>query len=132
MTSLRTRLAAILAALAAVSSACKVSESGNSPCGADSNCPKDYPQCIRVGSAASKCTEAVTGTPQLGTGAITVTPGSMSGGAHPAIALALPALAGNANLGRKVTLAIASGGAPESVVKTGGAAVTLDDLGTSI
>ncbi|MCA1827151.1 MAG: Ig-like domain-containing protein, partial [Myxococcales bacterium] len=51
---------------------------------------------------------------------------------RPGITLHLPAIAGDANLTRKVTLEIDSGGAKEAVVKSGGAPVTLADLGTSI
>ena len=111
-------------------SACKVAESGNIPCSDDSNCPKDYPQCI---VATGKCTEAVLGTPVLQTGAIAVTPAAITGGLRPSITLALPAISGNVSLARKVTLGIGiAGGTAEPVVKSGGAAITLADLGTTI
>ncbi|MGZ6143480.1 MAG: hypothetical protein ACXWLM_09080, partial [Myxococcales bacterium] len=108
---------------------CKVAESGNIPCTDDSNCPKDYPQCI---VATGKCTEAVTGTPGLASTSITVSPASITGGVRPSISLGLPALSGNASLARKVTLGISSGGSSEAVTKSGGADVVLADLGTTI
>ena len=127
MTSSKAALAAVL--FLTLTSACKVAESGNIPCNDDSNCPKDYPQCI---VATGKCTEAVVGTPGLAANTITVAPAAITGGQRPAITLALPALSGNASLARKVTLGISSGGTSEPVVKSGGAAVGLADLGTTI
>ena len=62
MTLSRTRIPAhyaLLAALAVLAPGCKPSESGNIPCQDDGNCPKDYPQCLRAGTAAAHCTEAV-------------------------------------------------------------------------
>src|SRR5947207_2199452 len=123
---------AALAALFALA-ACKAVESGNIHCDDDSNCPKDYPQCINSqGAGSGRCTEAVSGTPGLAAAAITVAPVSITGGLRPAITLALPALTGSANLARKITLEIDSGGTKEAVVKTDGTAVTLTNLGTPI
>ena len=125
MTFSRTRIPAhyaLLAALAVLAPACKPSESGNIPCQDDGNCPNDYPQCLRAGTAAAHCTEAVVGTPVLASTAIAVSPVSITGGQRPSLSLALPALSGNVDLARKVTLGISSGGAAEAVTKSGGAA----------
>lgn len=123
----------ILAAIVALTAACTVSESGAIPCSDDSNCPRDYPQCFGGGSAGGRCAEAAVGTPTLASSAIVVAPAAITGGTHPPISLSLPALSGNHNLARKVTLAVAVGnGAAEPVTKQGGAAVTAADLGTTI
>src|SRR5262249_10506314 len=133
MTFRRPRIPAHYVLLAVLAAACKPNESGNIPCHDDTNCPSDYPQCLRTGAGAGKCTEAVTGTPALASSTIGVSPTPISGGDRPGISLALPAVAGNANLARKITLAIASGGgAGEPGVKSGGGPVAPDALGTTI
>src|SRR5262245_51643004 len=100
------------AALLAAAWGCAVNESGNIRCLDDSNCPQLYPQCIRsAGAAEGRCTEAVIGTPELGSGGIAVAPGAVSGGERPSLSLGLPALvAGKEKLARKVTLGVSSGG----------------------
>ena len=123
----------VLAAIAALTAACKASESGAIPCNDDSNCPSTYSQCVgAVGGPGGHCTEPVVGTPTLAAATIAVIPPAITSGLRPTLSLALPALAGNASLARKVSLRIPSGGAEEDVVKSDGKPVSLADLGTTI
>ena len=124
----------VLAAVIALTAACKASESGAIPCGDDGNCPTTYPQCVGggAGSSAGHCTEAVVGTPGLSATTIAVTPPAITGGLHPTLSLTLPALSGTKGLARKVTLGLSVGGGQEPVNKSGGGPVTLADLGTTI
>ena len=134
MTGSRFLINAILAAIVSLTAACKASESGAIPCNDDSNCPSTYAQCIGggAGSSAGHCTEPVVGTPGLSPTTIAVTPPAITGGLRPTLALALPALSGTKGLARKVTLGLSVGGGQEPVNKSGGAPVTLADLGTTI
>ena len=124
----------VLAAVVALTAACKASESGAIPCNDDSNCPSTYAQCIGggAGSSAGHCTEPVVGAPVLSPTTIAITPPAITGGLRPTLSLALPALSGNKSLARNVTLGLPVGGGVEPVNKSGGAPVTLADLGTTI
>src|SRR3954471_2937892 len=114
--------------------ACKVDVSGAIPCTDDSNCPGAYPQCMdSTGSSGSgRCAEAVSGTPVAASSSIDVSPVSITGGLHPAISLALPAVSGNKNLVRKVTLEVDSGGAKQTLKLSGGDLVTVANLGSTV
>src|SRR5437762_2404023 len=134
MTLSRTRIPAhyaLLAALAVLAPGCKPSESGNIPCQDDGNCPKDYPQCLRAGTAAAHCTEAVVGTPVLASTAIAVSPATITGGTTPSLSLPLPALTSPLASAASVSLTF-SGCGSGALTKADGSPVGVGDLGTTI